>query len=121
MPAVNQRITLYTGDTKTVRVPIRDTLGANVDMTGGSARWKLGKSARARGAGILLAKDTTAGGVTLTNEGGGAWSAIITFAPVDTKTMTPGLYHHELECTDGVGRVATVSVGPFVLKPTINT
>jgi hypothetical protein len=45
---------------------------------------------------------------------------VIRILPADTETAPkPSTYYHEAEVVDADGHIATVTVGPYVLKPTI--
>jgi hypothetical protein len=58
-PAVNQAITHYQGDSLTITIgPVVDESGAAVDLNGATARWWMGKSAKATGTDVYIKKSS---------------------------------------------------------------
>jgi hypothetical protein len=121
MPATNQKITHWIGDTRIVTIPIKDAAGNWVDLTGARARWWMGKSASAHAAQVWIEKNTGInGGMSIANPGSGAeWDLVITIKPVDTETLKAGTWYHEAEIVDSSLNVSTVTTGPFVLVQTM--
>ncbi len=121
MPAVNQDITHWRGDSRVITIgPIKDGNGEFVDLTGASARWWMGKNVNATGADIYVQK-SDGHGLVIDGDTAGGWSLIITLAPGDTENLTVklGTFYHEAEVVDGDGDVSTVTTGKFILKPTL--
>lgn len=117
MPAINQDVTHWVGDTATIRIPVLDKDGGAVDLTGASARWWMGKNVSATGDDVYVKK---ASGTGLSIEVSTAGSAIVvTLAPVDTEGKKSGTFYHECEVVDADGNVSTVTTGKFILKPTL--
>lgn len=119
MPAVNQNFDHWRGDSKHISIPVKDEDGTAIDLTGGSARWWLGKSASATGSGVLVKKSSGAG-LTL-SQVNGFWTALVVLDPEDTQALRPGSYYHELEIIDADGAVSTVTTGTVNIRPTMIT
>jgi len=123
MPATDQSVEIWAGDSFTIRIPILDANGAKVDLASAqSAKWWMGKSAKAIGTDVYLKKALTSG-VVLDNETD-AWVMVITLNPADTETGVgsnpkPGTYYHEAEIIDADGNISTVTTGQFTIHPTI--
>jgi hypothetical protein len=119
MPATDQNVQHWRGDTKVIIVPVKDDTGAFVDLDGGSARWWLGRNAGAAGDKVLVKKASIgSGGIVLQLEDG-YWRARITIDPADTEGLKPGDYYHELEVIDADGAVSTVTTGTFTIVQTM--
>ncbi len=121
MPAINQTITHWRGDSATITIPIKDKAGNWVNLDGATARWWMGKSVKATGSNIYIEKSTESlGGVEITNPGGGdEWDLVITLNPVDTELLKAGDWYHEAEIIDADNNVATVTTGTFTLVGTL--
>jgi hypothetical protein len=121
MPAVNQKVTHWKGDTAIITIPIKDKDGAWIDLTGARARWWMGKASNAKGANVFIEKNTGInGGMVLSNPGSGPeWDLVITLKPIDTENLKAGNWYHEAEVVDSNLNVSTVTTGPFVLMQTM--
>ncbi len=117
MPAVEQNVQHWRGDSRRIQIPIREEDGTPVDMAGGSARWWLGKSATAVGDKVVV-KKAAGSGLSLSVDDD-LWTAEIRLDPADTQALRPGDYYHELEVVDGAGAVSTVTVGTFTINQTM--
>lgn len=111
MTMTGQTVTLWAGDSLTLAFAVVDADGTAVDLTGGSARWWLGKNNKATDAN---------GGVYVKKTGSISTSTVeVTILPADTKDLKPGTLYHECEVIDASGNVATIAVGSFILQPAI--
>lgn len=111
MTMTGQTVTLWAGDSLTLLFTVTDAEGQPVDLTGGSARWWLGKNSKAIGANVYVKKT----GAISTN------TVEVSLLPADTETLKPGTLYHECEVIDAGGNVATIAIGSFVLQPAIIT
>lgn len=136
MPATAQDITHYAGDSAIITIfPVLDGAGQPVDLTGATARWWMGKSATATGTDVWVKKSSED---TLVNEAGATipqmalslmetdlWGISIVLIPSDTETTStafhpqPGSWYHECEVEGADGKISTVTLGKYVLKPTV--
>src|SRR5215203_5565647 len=115
MPSEDQTVRMWCGDSQALTITVRDADGGNVDLSGATARWWMGKSATATGTGIYLQKATGGSGITITSNAG-LYTLNITIAPADTEDLKPGDWYHEAEVIDSGGNVSTVTVGTFTLE-----
>ena len=118
MPAVSQDITHYLGDTRIITIPVLDGAGNHVDLTGAGVSWWMGKNVTATGADVYIKKILGAG-ITLTHDTSGLFTITITVAPSDTASLTAGTFYHEAAVIDADGNIARISLGKFILKPTL--
>jgi hypothetical protein len=123
MPAISQDVTHYAGDTLTITIgPVVDENGAPVDLNGASARWWMGKSVSATGADVYLKKAIGAG-LVINRIETDSWELVVSILPADTDQVASGIkagtYYHEAEVVDADGNVSTVTIGKYVLKPTL--
>jgi hypothetical protein len=118
MPAVSQDITAYAGDTLIITIPVLDGSGANVNLAGAGASWWMGKNATATGTDVYI-KKSLGQGMTLTDNTAGLYTLAITLAPQDTENLTAGTFYHEAAVIDANGDIARISLGKFILKPTL--
>lgn len=119
MPAINQDITHYKGDTATIKIPVLDQNGLKVDLSSSTARWWMGKSVTATGVDVYVKKATGGSGITI-DLGTDVDTIVVALAAADTEVLTKtGTFYHECEVVDGSGDVTTVCVGKFTLKPTL--
>lgn len=118
MPAINQDVTHWVGDSATIRIPVLDKDGASVDLTGASARWWMAKSVNATDAADIYVKKSSGSGLVIENSTAGS-AIVITLDPADTEGKAAGTFYHECEVVDASGNVSTVTTGKFVLKPTL--
>lgn len=118
MPAVDQTITHWAGDTATIRIPVVDGEGQPVDLTGASARWWVAKSVNATAAADIYVKKASGAGLSIEISTAGS-AVVITLAPGDTEGKAAGTFYHECEVVDANGNISTVTIGKFILKPTL--
>lgn len=105
MARTGQNLTMYQGEAQVIRAPIVDAAGAPVTLTGASITWRAENS---YGAGVT--KSTGAGGVTLATTVATDDTVVITLAPADTATLTPGAYAHEAAITGSQAGVLLTGV-----------
>ena len=78
-------------------------------LTGLTVQWSLArKTERGYEGQATVFKDTTSGGITVTDAPGGKLE--VSIDPADTEALL-GDFHQELEVVDGVGRGVVVAVG----------
>lgn len=111
-------VPVYAGDDILLKVTVKKPDGTPKDMTGGTARWWLGKRSNSVGSEVYLKKDTTTGGCTMALDSG-FWVVSVPIAHLDTKGLAPRSYYHEVEVEDSAGKVSTVFGGKFVVSPTL--
>lgn len=80
---------------------------------GAVIRWWVGIDRLATGERVVLKKDTDSGIIISGSV------ATVAIAPTDTKALTPATYYHEAKVFFADGTESTVTVGSFVLTPTI--
>lgn len=86
-----------------------DNGDAPLDLTGLTAEWTLARAtARGYSGQATVLKDTTGGGITVTDAAGGRLE--VTLQPADTQALL-GEYHQELEIFDASARGVIVAVG----------
>jgi hypothetical protein len=122
MPALNQKITFWRGDTGELTFPVKNKDGTWKDLTGAqSARWWMGKNVNAKSSSVYIEKNNDPfGGLEIVNPGGGdEWDLVITIKPIDTENLKAGDFYHEAEVVDAAGQVSTVMTGPFILVATM--
>jgi hypothetical protein len=119
VPAIGQNITQWQGDSRIISFPVTDALGNNVDLSGASARWWVGKTAFATGTDIYVEKSTASGGGMTLENNAGLWSVVITLVPTDTENVAAGRWYHECEVIDAAGNVARVLLGKFIMNPSL--
>ena len=113
MPSSGQNLTLSSGRTSYINIPILDQSGNGYDMTGGSCFWVLGPGPGQKN---LLTRSTNNQGVTLT-ETGSVWTAQIYLSPLETASLSGGPYDHELTAYDRLGDVVTTTTGTITFQP----
>lgn len=116
MTAINQNLTCYADRTSILIIPIYQADGVTpyTSTTPTSAEWVLAVNNRSQ---AVLTK-TTPGGITLA-QSAGLWTATVTINPVDTQSLNPQLYYHELSVVDNVGDVVNVTIGTMNLQPSV--
>lgn len=115
MASTDQTITMTRGDDLTVTIPVLDEDGANLDLSGGTARWWVGKTVSSTGTNILIQKSTDAlDGITITSASG-LYTLTITIDPEDTEGLKAGNWYHEAEVITSAGKIYTVTTGTFAL------
>lgn len=118
MPAVDQTITHWAGDTATIRIPVVDGEGQPVDLTGATARWWVGKNVSATADADIYVKKASGAGLSIEISTAGS-VVVITLEPGDTEGKAAGTFYHECEVVDASGNISTVTIGKFILKPTL--
>lgn len=118
MPATGQDITHYVGDTRIITIPVLDGDAAHVNLEGAGVSWWMGKNVNATGADVYI-KKILGGGITLTHDTSGLYKITVTLAPGDTSSLTAGTFYHEAAVIDADGNIARVTIGKFILKPTL--
>ncbi|MGU3539962.1 hypothetical protein [Methylobacterium sp. A54F] len=119
MPALDQTLALWAGDTRRVTIPVRDADKSAPNLSDATAAWWMGDAptSAAEPKRVLIRKAT---GAELTIvQVDGVWSLRFTIETEDTLNLPPGAYYHEAEVTDADGNRSTVTVGRFVIQPTI--
>lgn len=109
MTKKNQDFETYAGDTFIISASISGSDGGAYDLTAvSSMKWML---MEAPGAASLLSKGYQNGtGITIS-----ASIATITGTAGDTSSLA-GIYYHELQIVDSVGRVSTAMVGNAIIN-----
>lgn len=135
-PSTGQNFTIYAGDTATIYIPITDSDGNPVDLTGAQrARWWLGKAAKSVGADVYLKKDSlnaircddgvVRNEVQILPFETDKWQLVVHINGADTETggatliPKPAIYYHEAEIVDANGVIATVALGSATIGATI--
>lgn len=112
MPDTSQDIEVYAGEIRSIVVTVTNNNDRAVeDLTSASVSWKVKSGSttaisKSVGSGITLASDPTTGVFT------------ISLQASDTTSLS-GVYSHEARVTLSDGTIATVSVGRFVVRPTL--
>lgn len=120
MPAENQDVTHWKGDTGQITIgPVTDSAGAFPDLTSATAKWYMAASASSTGSNIFIQKSTADGGIVITGDTNVGFTLTIELLPADTESLAPGDFYHECEVTDAAGEISTVTVGAFTLKQTL--
>jgi len=114
MASTDQTITITRGDDLTVLIPVLDEDGANLDLSGGTARWWVGKTVNSTGANVLIDKSTADVTMTITSASG-LYTLTIPIEPADTEALEAGNWYHEAEVITSGGLVYTVTTGTFAL------
>ncbi len=131
MPATNQNVIHWQGNTRQIFIgPVLDLKGNYIDLTSAVAvRWWLAKRATSTGPDIFVMKSLVGLlGITLqqipgqppdSNGSTVIWNIIVQLDPDDTENVPTGNWYHECEVIDNVGRVSTVTIGTFTVKPAL--
>lgn len=107
----NQNFTMYAGDTKKIRVTVRDPEGHIIPVAEGIVRWVL--KTTVKGA-VTHVQKSSGQGIEFSEDVG---KFIVTVYPGETVDLPPGKYYHEAELTDSYGDVSTVMTGTVTLLP----
>lgn len=118
MPAVNQDITLYKGDTLKITIPVRDAASAIVNLGGAGVTWWMGKNVSATGADVYI-KKSLGSGASLTSDTSGLYTITVDVDPEDSQNLSAGTFYHEAAVIDADGNIGRVALGKFILKPTL--
>ena len=117
MAATKQDVTMWAGDSFTIRIALLTRTGGPLALDpADTARWWMGKAPNARGADVHVRK-STGDGITIETDGGQS-VLVVNIDPADTVDVTPGNLYHEAEIIAS-GRVSTVTVGRFSLIETM--
>jgi hypothetical protein len=100
---------MYAGDSRIVRIAVKDEAGAPVDITGSTLKWLLSRSMT----GEALVEKATGDGIELQNPAAGTFG--VTLEPADTEDLEDGIYYHEAEMTLD-GDISTVVSGPVLIE-----
>lgn len=84
------------------------------DVIGTTIKWAVSLSKYSSDK--LIEKSTENGDSEIEIDGA---TVIVKLDSPDTQGMDPRTYYHELELTDGEGRISTLAVGEMVLKSTL--
>lgn len=112
MPAVNQDVAFYEGETRTIRIPIRMKDGITPKPVTDAQyihAW-VGKNSRSTGAEVILRK-SVGSGISFV-EGDDPGLIDVAFDPADTQGKE-GAYYWEVEVKDNQGVVAKTTIGQF--------
>ena len=120
MTSTGQDVELYKGNTRTLRITVKDGDGAAIDISDATVvRWWMGKNNKATGTDVYIKKSTHTGeGITLDYDGE-FWVAVIGLTSDDSEDLTPGKFYHECEVVTVDDEVVTVAIGAFTLISTI--
>ena len=111
-------ITITSGDTIDIVVPIRDENGDPATLSSPQIVWMLATKPEPAQAEIKVTKSSgVVGGATIA-EVDGVWTGTITLEAVDTETLTPGRYFHAARIVDG-GFTWTVVKGVALIEGSI--
>lgn len=103
---------MYSGDTRRVRVTVVDTNGDPVDLTGSSITWSLSSDSTATGSQAITY--TLSDNVALIDAVNGIFE--VTIVPAATASITGDKRYHEAELTESDGTVTTVMTGTITIK-----
>ena len=120
MTATAQNFTMYRGDNRNLNFTARDASNAVVDITGTTLRWSAKHAVNSGTADI--SKSTGGSGITITDGPNGAYT--VALVPADTASLAVEKQIqlvHEVEITDVLGTVDTISVGTGTILRDINT
>lgn len=98
MTALKQSFNMYAGDSKEIIISVTDETGSTLSLLGATVKWLLKNNS------MSISKDTT-NGITINGS-----DININLEPSDTISLS-GMYEHEVELTDSLGNVSTVTKG----------
>jgi len=101
MTKTAQNFEMWQGDTKQLRISVTGSDNAGYSLTGASLVYIVEVEPKS---GSLIRK-TTANDVSISGS-----TVTVTLNPIDTLQLE-GLYYHEIQALDVLGRVATIMVG----------
>lgn len=115
MTKLAQDITMWQGEDTVITVPVTDSAGDPVALTGATAvRWSLFQ--RLDSTAAALAK-TLGSGITLVNVSGTNDGVRITLTTGDTDDLAAGTYeHHECRVVDASNQEQVIFIGKLYLK-----
>lgn len=107
---------MWQGEDLVITVPITNSAGTAVSLTGASAvRWLMFPGASPGTAAASLTK-TLGSGIALVNEDGTDDGIQITINTGDTDDLTPTVYYHECRVVDSASDEQVVFIGNLYLK-----
>jgi hypothetical protein len=107
---INQDDTIRAGNAHILRVTVKDSDDAAVDITGATIKWSL---ALRRGSETVLVEKESGDGIEIVDAEDGIFEIAIDAA--DTEDLG-GIYYHEAELTDSLDRKQTVMVGFLTIE-----
>ncbi len=119
MPATNQNFSLFVGDALTVEITVSED-GTPVNLTGFTVKWSTSRL-DARGcfsATPVIEKCSNESTLFFVDILNGVIE--FTLVDVDTESLSPGNYHHQLIIVDGTGNPTVVTIGTMVLTRRLN-
>lgn len=105
-----QNFQMVAGDSKTLVITVRNSVGDPVNITGSTIKWQ---AARSLGKASIISK-TTSSGISLSDPTNGIFT--VTLNPDDTEDLR-GVYHHEAQVTDASNNISTVLSGTMTIRP----
>lgn len=104
---------MWSGDDKTLIIPVTNAAAAAVSLTGAAVVWKLMDNGP--GGTVRITKQSGGSGITLTTTTATNDTINITLDPADTASLA-GQYYHECQVTDSVADVSTVFTGVAIIN-----
>lgn len=108
----DQHYTMYQGEVTPFTVPVVNSAGAPVTLTGAAITWTLRERADSA---ALVTKSTGAGSLTLTTTAATDDTLSWTLAGADTASLAPGSYYHEAAITGS--QAAVLLTGVLTIRP----
>jgi len=105
MTKLDQDFTMWQGETISLRVPVTDSAGDPVTLTGATVTWKATAGA------AVLTKSGSVISIDAADDG-----VQIDLDPADTTALTPKKYAHECRVVDAGGDHNVIFVGDLVLR-----
>lgn len=99
MTEINQDFEMFSGDSRTLEITVRDSSGDVVDITGYSFKWEMSNGTS----------------VTPTLIDGPTGRFDVPIAPANTSGVS-GAFTHESQITSGAGAVSTIFTGAMTVK-----
>lgn len=116
MTKLAQNVTMWQGEDWVITVPITDSAGAAVSLTGAAAvRWSMFPG-RASGTAAAALNKTLGSGITLVDVDDVADGLQITIDTDDTDGLAPTTYYHECRVVDSAGDEQVVFIGNLYLR-----
>ena len=110
-----QNITMWQGEDTVITVPVTDSAGAAVSLTGALAvRWSVFQKLASTGAALAKTLDS---GIALVDVNDTDDGVQITIGTDDTDDLAAGTYeHHECRVVDAAGQEQVIFIGKLYLK-----
>lgn len=116
MTTKDQNITMYQGEDKQLNFAITDESGNAKSLTGATAEWVVRIS---EDSSTNVISKTTSSGMSIIDINSTDDGVRVTLDAVDTRSLTPRSYYHEVRVTDSSGDENVVSAGwLYLLKST---